>query len=416
MLIDGKKVVKMIESHKGLLIISLLFAPDTRVGAKRFTILSKILEKTYGCLHVLTIDENQIPNKDRTLKGGGTIHRVKMYPLFPNNKSNNIFLRTFYSLWRDYLCVIDPYSGWILPAFIKSLSIIKRYNIENIIITGPFFSPVVIGILLSVFSRTKIILDYRDPWSTHGWENLNLFKKNTNILIEKIAVRLASGFVFCSRIMKRNFLNHFNEDPSKQYSVITNGCYSNDIVTPLTLGTSQKTMLYAGNFYGERTLSIIARPLANLVKDGIITKETFQFHILGNLNENDRSTIHKYYLEDIIIEHPRVAYWKMFRYLKGADFLFLPSASNVEYAIPFKFFDYLSVRRPIFSVAPKESAVAQIMQEIECGIFSDINNEASIQNGLKKLIRSTPTKIFTNSEQYSWKMIAAQYIRLINTI
>ncbi|WP_319405975.1 glycosyltransferase [uncultured Desulfosarcina sp.] len=406
----------MKETDNGLLIISILFAPDQRVGGKRFTFLSKIFENTYKNLHILTMDEKQILDKDNTLWGGGTIHRVKMYPSFPTKNSPNFISRIFYSLWRDYLCVLDPYSGWIIPAFIKAYKIYKKYNISKVIITGPPFSPMMIGVLLSIFSKAKIIFDYRDPWSTHDWVNQNYFKKKSNSFFEKIAIKRADGYVFCSGLMREKFFSNFHENLDKPYSIITNGFYPKNGVRPIKLGSTDNIMIYTGNFYGERQLSLILKPFATLVKDGTIDRKNFQLHIFGNLNDIDRRLIQQYSLDEIIVEHSKVSYSKVIQYLKGSDFLFLPSGSDVEYAIPFKLFDYLSVRKPIFAVASKNSSVAQLINELDCGVFSEIDNDLSIIVGLKCLISNKNKYTYKNIENYNWEKIAFRYIEFLHLI
>ncbi len=70
-------------------------------------------------------------------------------------------------------------------------------------------------------------------------------------------------------------------------------------------------------------------------------------------------------LLDMIKEHDFVKYQTIIKHMKAADILFLPSGFDVKYAIPFKLFDYLSVKRPIFAVAPRNSAVAALMNQID---------------------------------------------------
>jgi hypothetical protein len=65
---------------KRILIISNYFASDNRVGAKRFSFLSNIFYRKYSELHILTLKEKCIPQKDHSISSAGTVHRAGSYP------------------------------------------------------------------------------------------------------------------------------------------------------------------------------------------------------------------------------------------------------------------------------------------------------------------------------------------------
>ena len=403
------------DQTKRILIISFLFEPDTRVGAKRFSFLSRILQKKYPELHILTLKEKYIPQKEKTLKSAGIIHHAGMYPPFPINK-NNIFKRIFNRLWVDYLCLVDQYSGWILPALVKGFKIVRNNKINIIIATGPPFSPMVVAFLLSIMTGTRLILDYRDPWSSHDWKYRNVIRKKFTEFFEKLVIGRASALVFCSRIMMENFRSCLGKYTQATYSVITNGFSNRDSIEPLSLGNGTRKLVYAGNFYGERRINLLAKPVFHLLNEGAISKESFCCYIFGNLTNKDREVINSYGLQEIIKEQPWTPYEQVVRYLKGADILFLPSGSDVSYAIPFKFFDYLSVKRPILAIASASSAVAELMTQIDCGRFARINSEESILRNLRAMIRAEAEHSYSGSDQYAWGKIGDKYIGVIDNV
>ena len=340
-----------LESRKKILIISLHFPPSTLVGAKRFAFLSKILHEKYHEVNILTINEKYISPKDQHIKFSGIVHRTAIYPSY-NQYEKKMLKRIFSGLWKRYLCAIDPYSGWILPALVKGLKIVKRRNIDVLIVTGPPFTPMIIGLLLSKMTSTKLILDYRDPWANQYGRLWNIIGIRINEQLERTAVKHASALVFCSHIMKDNFIERFGKNTERICHVITNGFYNMDDIEPLSLGKFKKNVVYAGNFYGERKIKLLVNAIIHSIDEGIITKENFRLHIFGEICREDKLTIKEYGLQDIVKEYPQVPYVRLIRYLKSADILFLPSVSDVNYAIPFKFFDYLSVKKPILAVAP----------------------------------------------------------------
>jgi len=259
---------------KRILIISMNFAPSAAVGGKRFSYLSRILKKKYPELHVLTLKEKYFASKDGSYPTGGTIHRTWMFPPFPLNplKKNNISIRIFNRLWQRILCLVDPYSGWIIPGFIKGLKIVKEKKISLVIATGPPFSCMVIGLLLNIATKVSLILDYRDPWSNFRSIHRKPLLEKINAFMEKITVRRASALVFCTQKMKTDFSTALGKYTEANRYVVYNGFDDKDTTQPLSLGANRKNMLYAGSFYGERRIELLVKPLVRLLNEGSITQ------------------------------------------------------------------------------------------------------------------------------------------------
>jgi len=408
----------MMRKKKNILIISLSFAPNAKVGSRRVGFLSEIFQKQYYNCFVLTAKEKYYLQKDSSVPFGGTIHRTGIYPPFTLPVSNNtLFQRAFHRIWSDYFSLGEPYNGFILPSLIEGLKIIRKHDIEVIVVSVPPMSPMISGLLLSRLTRTRLIIDYRDPWTTNpSFDGNSFVKKKLSKFVEKLIVKQASDLIFCSEIMRDEFLEHFNRYTTAPSHVITNGLLIKDNASLLYLEKTKKVMLYAGNFYGERRLQLLLDPLQQLQRKGVINKDNFCLYIFSELSEEDRKDIKRYDLIDIIREHSLVDYQKIIQYMKGADILFLPSGSDVKYAIPFKFFDYLSVKRPIFAIVSRNSAIADLMRQIDCGKLAYIDDQNSIQQTLHEMVSEDRTYSFSGLEQFDWQAIAKAYSDIINRL
>jgi glycosyltransferase involved in cell wall biosynthesis len=384
-----------------------------KVGAKRFSILSEFLAQKYGEVHILTVSEKHIQLSDKSLQAKGHIHRTGMFPPNPPQQKNRI-KRILQSLWIHGLCVIDPFSGWIMPAFTKGLKIIRTHKINTVIATCPPFSAMVIGFLLSRTMRAKLIMDYRDPWSNRSQKFCKLCGKKMNEFFEKQSVKYASDIVFCSHIMKNDFLQKFGQYTKANLHVITNGFEARNTVEPLPLGKAKKNMLYAGVFSGERRIKLLIKPFLQLLKEGVISKQNFCLHVFGKLQDEDKNMIAKYDLQAMIKERSPVSYEQIIKYMKAADILLLISGTDVNYAIPYKFYDYYSVKRPILALAPENSAVAQIMNETDCGQLALIDSEKSIFESLRKILVEDKVYTFSGPQHYTWDKIGDKYCEVID--
>jgi glycosyltransferase involved in cell wall biosynthesis len=404
------------ETKTKILIISFYFPPTTKAGGKRFSFLSEFFVKQYDDLHILTVKDKYISPKDYSLSGAGTIHRSGMFPPYPPINEEKILIRALRRLWEDYLCILDPFIGWIFPAVIKGLKVIRNHRINLIISTGPPFTAMVIGFLLSRMTGAKLILDYRDPWSNYNRRFFKALGKKIGRFLEKLVVKKASSLVFCSPIMKNDFLDSLGKYTKASCHVVTNGFNKNDKINGISLGQTKKKMIYTGNFYGERRIGLLANALLSLLTKGLIADDTFCLHVFGKIKKEDKEIIWNNCLQNIIIEHPTASYDKMIRYLRDADLLLLISGSDVNYAIPYKLFDYLSVKRPIFAVAPENSAVADIMKKIDCGRFANIKSEKSILENLRMMLFVEEQYTFKGAELYTWDKIGNMYINVIEQL
>lgn len=401
---------------KNLLIISFFYYPDNRVGAKRFGNLVDYFRNDYKEVHVLTIPKNQIPEKDPSLVPYGMVHYAKMLFMFPSNRNNGI-ARIFIRAWEKYLCVLDPYISWILPAVFRSLKVIKLHQIDLIICSGPPFSAMVVGAISSLLTGKTLILDYRDPWTTHPRKFSFPFGKIANIYLEKVAVNRASAIVFCSTLMKKKFIKKFRKKNRVKYLVLTNGYKEvRHKILPLGPNVNKFRMLYTGSLYSGRGLSVVAKVLSNLMNKKIISNDNFEFIIYGKIQRLDYKLIQKFKLQDIVYVNEAIPYEHALRYMKGADILFLPSAEEVDYAIPYKLFDYLLVRRPIIAIAPKNSAVEDILKDVPFSKFCPLGNTEAIEKELVNMIINNHKYDYSLEKSYDWSIIYKEYKRLIDTI
>jgi glycosyltransferase involved in cell wall biosynthesis len=312
--------------------------------------------------------------------------------------------------------VLDPFVGWIVPGFIRGLKIIKDNEINLIIATGPPFSSMVLGLLLSCITKTKLVLDYRDPWTNQMSSYCKVFGKTINKICERLSVKQASALVFCSELMRSNFQESLEKYSNAPTYVIYNGFFNNKDIDSFSLSQTKKNMIYAGRLYGERRIQVVAGSLRQLLVERVINCESFCFHVFGKFKKQDWDVIAKYGLYDIVKEHAQVPHHEVLKYMKGADILFLPSGSDVSYAVPFKFFDYLSVKRPILAITTEKSALADLMREIDCGELAFINDQSSIHIKLRSMILEERDYTYSGAEKYTWENKGFQYCEIIRSL
>jgi glycosyltransferase involved in cell wall biosynthesis len=409
----------MSKAKKSILVITYHYSPSASVGGKRFSFLSHLFHNKDFLIHILTIKEKYHSKKDTSYPFSGFIHRTAMFPKYPVFNNHKI-IRKLATAWVRYLCIFDPYSGWIFPALFKGLKILKREKIDLIIVSGPPFSAVISALILKIIGRVKLIIDYRDPWTTHPFNIKqrygNVFFKKLNWLAEKIAVKHANALVFNTKMMKDDAYQLLKSRSRARFYTVYNGISFADEIEPLLLDKNKKVILYTGEFYGERKISLLSKPVVNLLRKGKIKKEKICINVLGKLKDEDWKVLNHYQIADIVREQKKVKYHKMLRLLKGAHLLLLISGTNVKYAIPYKFYDYLGAEKPILALSAEDSAVNEIMKSVDCGIFVNIENSSKIEDALNELLNQEKKYTFAGKNKYTWHVSANNYRNIINQI
>lgn len=396
-----------------VLVLSMFFAPCQEVGGKRFSFLSRYLSSAFPEYHVLARKERQ-DVADRTAFSGN-VHRCRMVPWFPPTTKHGAAYR-LRRIWAKWICQIDPYIGWVLPAVVRGIRLIRKHDINVVIVTVPAFSAALAALMIARMARVKLILDYRDEWTNNMTTYRKPFGRYLSKALERAAVSQASAIVLCTDVMRRDFEKSFGELSSAVRTVIYNG-FEHEEFQPNVLSPRIDTnMIYAGNLYGNRQLSVIAPALRELMRTGDISARTFRLHVFARLSAAQRAEIRKEGLEDIVQIHNPVSYDEIRGIFKGADILFLPSGDEVNYAVPFKFFDYLAARRPIFAVASRASAVYELMQSVDCGVFAEIGNQLEISAALSGLVANKKSYTFDGIERFMWQKSAARYASVIEDV
>ena len=396
---------------KNCMIIAYHFYPDGSVGAKRFNLFSNCLSKRLNVLDILTIKEKYIPEKDKTSLFGGNIYRTSIFPtyMFYGNK----IIKAINNRLVVNLMPIDFYSAWILPILYHGIKIIKKDHIDTIIVTGPPFSPFIAAYLLCKIFKIDLIIDYQDPWFWDMDRKESLFRRKSNWIFEKIILKNAKKVIFNTEKAKEEYLNLSLKFKIAQKSyVIANPFFYEDNTEPKYLEKDKKVILYAGNFYGKRRLKYIFEPLLKLydLKD---LKKKISIHLFGKLHEEDEATIKQMDIKEIIYEHERINYKLLTSYMKGADILYLSQGDDHGLSVPYKFTDYLTIKRPILVVTSLNSSTYNFMKNLDSGIAADIDDPESIYNALKELLLSERKFSYRDIEKYSINNLSEEFYNII---
>jgi len=401
---------------RSLLFVSIYYPPCKLVGGKRAAHLVDELDRLGSRVSVLTTKVNQVLGVDRSLACSGEISRVSTLMPFPI-ASNGLLARIYGRIVVRYLGFPDPFVGWVVPAFLRGLSIVRRKRVQVIVATGPPFTSFLLGAALARATGVGLVLDYRDPWTAYGWVRKGHPAPGLHRLLERWCAKHASALVFASQMMKDEYERHLKVPIGRDQYVITNGHHGVEPRVRGSLCNAYRRIVYAGTLYGERSVMLLVGPLLELMQDGTIKPGSVRIEVFGAISRGDAKKLDKLGARDLVIERDQLEYSEIIAEMKEADVLFLPSGSDVMYALPYKLFDYLTARRPILAVAPRESELARFMKELDCGVTADISNPSDIQDALKHILSMDgDTLEFSGVEKFSWQAIGQRYQTILDDV
>lgn len=394
----------------GVLLVAPHFWPSAAVGAKRFVFLAREFSKAGFPVRALTFRPGAGEATDRSLPCSGAAHPVASV-LPPIGR-----LRRFVPL---ALQTPDRFVGWWPSSIFGGWRLIRRAPPAVIIATGPPFTAFLTGACLRRLSGAKLILDYRDPWTGFDWTGTKHARtrgsNSLNRKLERWAVSRADALVFATEAMRAHFVERIPVPADTPGHVLTNGFDDARSVAPRALSTDRKNIVYAGTLYGQRRISDLTDALHVLREEAGAEWSPPAIHVFGIVTAEDRERVAEKGMTHLLHEHQRVDHAVILGYLKAADVLYLPTGGSTHYSydIPYKLFDYLSVRRPVLAFGPRDSEVASFMRAADCGVMAYTDEPGSLPGALAQLLGGDRQHAFTGVERYTWNAIGAEYLRLV---
>lgn len=193
----------------------------------------------------------------------------------------------------NYLYLPDSKIGWIPFAFFSGMRAIKSEKIDLIFSTSPPESSHVLAFLLSAFSRKPMIVDFRDPWTTHYWRR-DKFPKTRQSLersLEKVVLSRAKSIIHTGSGRAGLVKAEFTDIDSSKHAVITNGYDEGDFADwdPVTVYSQNKSeklrFLNIGDVYPDSGITQLMDAFKIVCKK-FSSAPPINIDFMGNLMES----------------------------------------------------------------------------------------------------------------------------------
>lgn len=329
------------------------------------------------------------------------------------NIKKNIFTKGLYYLFNNffYLLGVDGSIGEINEFFVETEKLIISKKIDIIILSGPPFSLFyLVKRIKNRFPKIKIILDYRDGWTTRIENKIYYpLKYYMQQFHEKIILQ-KSDFILCATntIYKNVKLLTKN---SRKVILLTNG-YSNVVnsynINPINNRKDNKKIhigyfgLVSDNKFSYRDI--------NVIYNNLNRKDIF-FHFFGNsIIKNSKLKNYKNFNFNSNIDY-KLTLQKM----RQMDYLLIlhTERSTAKEVITGKFYEYLQSKIPIIVISEGETECGRLVKKLDIGY--NINYlKNSLPQFFFNLNKNYKMKNNININNFSREFQNKKLIKLIN--
>ncbi len=402
-------------SRRTLIIIAYWYAPSPAVGAKRFSFLAREFTRLGYDVHIITHESRDwIDMKaDASLPICGQVHRCVETLKLPL-AGKGLLSRAANYVLRQLLAPVGWEYLWASAATRKALEIARTLPPGVVIATSPARAALIAGEKVARRLHWPLILDYRDPWSAHAWPTWRRGSVSQWFArrLERRIVKRSAARVLNTPAMRASFEKFFDSDVTRNF-VIPNG-FESVAEAPPPATTGPFNIVHAGEIFTGRSLVPVleaAQRLAARQASRPICVINY-----GELPAAEWSRIRAGNLERFVEVRARIPFGELFAELQRAHVLLAVLGEHMLYSTPYKVYDYMASGRPILAIAPRESALFDLMLESGAGICVERDAVDRIEQALDGFMRNDFAQARARIERFRWTNLASQYRSVIENV
>ncbi len=408
--------------NKKVLFIAYHFPPDAAVGALRTQKHVKYLPEHGWQPYVLTVKDKYHPVHDpRRMRdlSKAVVERTEFWrtPLqlmidfrdnhirkscAQNNSQGNedasqaggeknvqpLYLKRFLAGMNH---LPDDKLLWLFPGVIKGLKLIRNHGIRILVVSTPPRSSIVLAYLLTILTRIKLVIDFRDPWTLTQKTSSSSLKPDSLLAlekgIEKKILKRTSKIITTNDFFRGALLKQHPFLSPGQVHVIQNGFDLCDFPSSNAVKSNEKYIIsYLGTFYMQRNPRNFLRALSLFISDKGFDETDLEVRFIGQVEQAQgvsvKDLVKEADLEKVVRIVSQVPYSEALKNMRESDLLLL-LAPDQPYQIPAKTYEYIAAKSPILALS-EEGATASLIKESKCGLCVDPSDVEGIRQALHR--------------------------------
>ncbi len=393
-----------------ILIVNYDFPPNEGIGGRRWAKFAKQLAAEGYDVHVIKADpiegNNQSVWKHDVEHENIHVYSLpRKYPVHFSHPKRDVVSRIKYRLhkWRlernEEGTIYDISIGWKNELLSKAQSLIREYNIVNVMASGaPWKMLYDISGLKSVFAHLNLIIDYRDPWLkalNYGIPGLNADRKRIEEMKQTFILENASVIVtpyeYLTEELRQWNLLHCKNHPD--FRVLTHFYDKADTEASKVVQKEKITLIYGGDLYQgiEKELLLLKSEILEIKSTHPLLYQKLSVKIFTH-KHNDKTFADIEAVEVL----PSVGK-EIFKEVSNASAVLIFLSPNKKNDRTTKFFENLPSRKPYLIVA-EDGEVTQFVKENKLGYV--LNKD---DGSLAEFLQLIDEKKLNFNEQFNYE-------------
>jgi glycosyltransferase involved in cell wall biosynthesis len=301
------------------------------------------------------------------------------------------------------LKIPDLSIGWIPWGLFAALRAVTRHKCRAIYSSAPPWTAHLIGLLAKRYTRLPWIADFRDPWRANPFHRVPYrLLDRFDARLERSVVREADWVICNSESVRRNFMTRF-PDRADRFITIPNGYDPEDFadLQPRRLvGPDRLVLTHAGGFYGRRRPDSIFRAI-RLLLDRAVLDDQICLQLVGHDRYEGKplaAMAADHGVADHLLLPGEVPHRQALELMRGSDIQLLVGFGGAggDLQVPAKLYEYMGVGRPVLALAPRQSAIAEVMASLgSLGAVCDPDDAEQIAAAIQALAARCQPAPFT---------------------
>ena len=319
---------------------------------------------------------------------------------------------------RRILCP-EPEVLWVPFALRRARAIVRKYDIQAVLVTAPPFSAFLVGNALKTqFPRLKLITDFRDDWLRFYLGEFDYQKSDYTrrraTAIERRTVELSDLVVVVTPSMLEHIRARYPDQNSQKFAYIPNGYDPKSFAgfQPRPHPEQKVIVSHVGTVYSASSPRYYLDALDEMPEH---LRSSVETRFIGRIADAEKPILasRKSKIECFGLMPQQQA----LRQMEETDGLLLVMTDGAS--LTGKLFEYLAAGKFILAIAPPDGEVARILRETGAGGCASPDDRAGIQALIRNAIenaRDGRNGFNPNRDairKYERPRLAAEYGRLI---
>jgi glycosyltransferase involved in cell wall biosynthesis len=289
-------------------------------------------------------------------------------------------------LWSD---MPDAFAGWIPFAVMTGWRLARSYRVSAIQASGPPFSVVCAGAILSRLTGLPLVADFRDPWTLDISDPIGAL--TGPFVVQSSARRLkvvrsferwvlgrSSAVVFTSGATRALYVDKYPEIEGKSY-LIYNGADPEDFLGEVR-APERPTVAHVGTLHDFQAdqVEFFLRGFGTALRTRAIPPDT-EVVLAGAIGLRLRSRLERVLKDVGIVTSVRLAgflpHQEAIQVMRGSRLLLLFAGEGRHYFRLSKISEYLAAGSAILAFAPDESDTAEEVRLYRGRVLSEPSEE-----------------------------------------